>query len=160
MMGKSPAFLAVDRKYSRNHMWAAEIDAGYRIGLSSYAVKLLGDITHLQWSVKAGVSIDLGQQIGFIEGSKATSDLYAPIAGEVSQLNDEPPKIPSLLNSNPYEAWLLAIVGSGQNLLTAEEYVQHLQQVWPLAQRILKGQVGGNEPDPTSPPNRYIRKNP
>ena len=146
MMGRSPAFLPTDREYARNHMWALGAEDGYRVGLSAYAVKLLGDLRHLDWSTESGATITAGQQIGFIEGSKATSDLYAPMAGKVHEVNDAVVADPTLLNSNLYDTgWLLVIAGRGQGLLPPEEYLSHLEASWPLAQRLLKGQLGGDD---------------
>ena len=145
MMGRSPTFLPTDRKYARNHMWALELDAGYRVGLSAYAVKLLGDVHQVAWSAEAGTMLTAGQKIGFIEGSKATSDLYAPMAGKVEQLNHAVLADPGLINTNLYDAgWLLVIAGSGRELLSPEQYLSHVEASWPLAQRILKRQAGGD----------------
>ena len=79
MMGQSPAILPVDRHYARNHMWVAEEDGMLRVGFSSYAVRLLGDMRHVEWSVQVGSEVKAGQQIGYVEASKATSDLYFPV---------------------------------------------------------------------------------
>ena len=157
MMGRSPTFLPTDRKYARNHMWACAAGAGYRVGLSAYAVKLLGDVHHLEWSAEPQSRITSGQEIGFIEGSKATSDLYAPMAGKVVEINHAVLADPTLVNSNLYDAgWLLAIAlpsaghlqcpaeWAGEHLLSPEEYLALLEASWPLAQRLLKGQVGAN----------------
>ena len=143
MMGRSPAILPTDRKYARNHMWAAAVDGGLQFGFSAYAVKLLGDVHHLEWSVEPGAELARGQQIGFIEGSKATSDLYAPTAGQVRRINADVVADPSLLNSNLYDrGWLIVIAGSGQRLLSPEQYLAHVEASWPLAQRMLKKQAG------------------
>ena len=140
MMGRSPAFLPTERSYARNHMWALEVPGGWRFGFSAYGVKLLGDIRHLEWAVSPGDVLESGQPIGFIEGSKATSDLYAPMAGEVLELSGLVLADPTLLNSNLYDtAWLLSIAGSAGALLSPEAYLAHLESVWPLAQRLLKG---------------------
>ncbi len=145
MMGRSPAFLPTDRHYARNHMWALPAENGYRFGLSAYAVRLLGDVQHLRWSVEVGDSVVGGQQIGYVEASKATSDLYAPMAGCLCGLNVEVPAKPSLLNSNLYDTgWLFLLAGEAPPLLSPEQYLAHLETVWPLAQRILKGQVGNS----------------
>lgn len=143
MMGRSPAFLPADRKYARNHMWADAVEGGLRVGLSAYAVKLLGDLSHLEWSVEVGSTVEARQQIGFVEGSKATSELYAPVAGEVREINPAVPADPTLLNSNLYDTgWLLVISTGDAGLLSPEEYLAHLGACWPLTQRILKGQAG------------------
>lgn len=143
MMGRSPVFLPTDRKYARNHMWTAAVEVGYRVGFSAYAVRLLGDVHQLQWSAEPGTSIEIGRQIGFIEGSKATSDLYAPMTGVLKELNREVLAKPTLINTNLYDSgWLFSMAGSGASLLSPEQYLAHLEASWPLAQRILKGQAG------------------
>jgi glycine cleavage system H protein len=148
MMGRSPVFLPVDRRYARNHMWAEPVDGGFRLGLTGFAVKLLGDIRHLTWSVEPGAEVESGQQIAFVEASKATSDLYAPLGGRIARLNPDVPANPTLLNSNLYDTgWLLEVAGdaAGQ-LLSVEDYQKHLEAAWPLTQRLLKGQVGNRAP--------------
>ena len=145
MMGRSPAFLPTDRRYAKNHMWAAVIDGGYRFGLSAYAVRLLGDVRCFRPSLEAGAEVTEGQRIAFVEGSKATSDLYAPIAGEILQFNGEVPARPSLINTNLYDTgWLLTVAGNGQRLLSPDQYLAHVEASWPLAQRLLKGQAAGS----------------
>jgi glycine cleavage system H protein len=146
MMGKSPAFLATDRKYARNHMWAEAADDGWRLGFSAYAVRLLGDVRHLEWSAEPGAAVVPGQAIGFVEGSKATSDLYAPLPGRLVELNRGVLADPTLLNSAPYDdGWLLILQTAGDGLLSPQEYVVHLEACWPLAERMLKGQASGND---------------
>ncbi len=143
MMGRSPAFLPTDRKYARNHMWAVAVEGGLRVGLSAYAVKLLGDLNHLEWSVEVGCAVEARQQIGFVEGSKATSELYAPMAGRVREINQAVPADPTLVNSNLYDdGWLLVISASDPGLFSPEAYLAHVEACWPVAQRILKGQAG------------------
>jgi glycine cleavage system H protein len=143
MMGKSPAILPTDRQYAKNHMWAKGIDEGYRFGFSAYAVRLFGDLRNLDWSVAAETPLDQGQQVGFVEGSKATSDLYAPASGTLLEINAEVLADPTLINSNLYDkAWLFSIATPQTAFLSPEEYLAHLESCWPLAQRLLKGQVG------------------
>ncbi len=143
MMGRSPAFLPTGRRYARNHMWAEAEEGGYRFGLSAYAVKLLGDVHHVQWSVAPGTEVGEGGRLGFIEASKATSDLYAPTGGRMVEINSAVPATPELLNTNPYDAgWLFRMAAGGDSLLSAEDYLAYLETCWPLAQRLLKGQAG------------------
>ena len=143
MMGRSPAFLPADRRYARNHMWAEAEEGGYRFGLSSYAVKLLGDVYHVQWSVAPGTEVGEGDRLGYIEASKATSDLYAPTGGRMVEFNSGVLATPELLNTNLYDAgWLFRMAAGSESLLSAEDYLAHLETCWPLAQRLLKGQAG------------------
>lgn len=143
MMGRSPAFLPTDRLYARNHMWASPADGGYRFGFSGYAVRLLGDIHHLRWSAEAGATVARGQEIGCVEGSKATSDVYAPMSGQLCEVNVQVSARPALINTNLYDAgWLFTLAGDAPTLLSPQQYLAHLETVWPLAQRLLKGQAG------------------
>lgn len=144
MMGQSPAFLPADRQYARNHMWAERRAEGLRFGFSAYAVKLLGDVHHLEWSLAPGAPVEPGRAIGYIEASKATSDLFAPAGGRLVEINPDVLADPSLINTNLYDAgWLFTLEGSGDNLLSPEQYLAHVEASWPLAQRLLKGQAGG-----------------
>jgi glycine cleavage system H protein len=143
MMGRSPTFLPTDRRYARNHLWAEALEGSYRFGFSAYAVKLLGEIYHLQWSIAPGAEVQHGQQIGFIEASKATSDLYAPASGRIQQINAGVLATPDLINTNPYDTgWLFCTTAGDESFLSTEEYLAYLETCWPLAQRLLKGQAG------------------
>jgi glycine cleavage system H protein len=143
LMGRTPVFVPVDRLYARNHMWAREAEGGYRLGLSAYAVRLLGEVRHLEWSVKEGETASEGMPLGYVEAAKATSDLYAPITGRLEAIHAEVLARPLLVNTNPYDAgWLLSMSGDGQGLLSPGQYLVHLEAAWPLAQRLLKGQAG------------------
>ena len=140
MMGRSPAILPVDRQYARNHMWGAIEEGAVRFGLSAYAVRLLGDVKHLEWSIEAGRTVEAGETIGYIEASKAASDLFAPAAGRIEEFHPAVLAKPSLVNSNLYDAgWLFRLSGTGQGLLSPEEYLALVEAAWPLAQRLLKG---------------------
>ncbi len=145
MMGQFAARFPTDRKYAKNHMWAQTRGPGFRFGFSAYAVRLLQDVFFLDWSVDAGAQLRERQTIGSIESSKAESDLFAPIAGCLVEFNPSLLKDPTPINVEPYGAgWLLAIEGEGGNLLAPDEYMQHLESSWAVAQRTIKGQL--NEP--------------
>ncbi len=110
LMGPTPVFLPVDRLYARGHYWAAAVEGGYRFGLSAYGVRLLGEIQHLEWTAAEGSAVAAGEAIGAIEGSKATSDLYARIAGRIERSNDDVRTRPRAITTNLYDSgWLLAI---------------------------------------------------
>lgn len=145
MMGQSPAILPVDRQYAKSHLWVMADGDRMRFGFSAYAVRLLGDMHHLKWSVAAGDTIEAAQRIGYVEASKATSDIYSPVGGRVERLNELAVSTPGLINSNLYDsAWLLEVRGTPDGLLDPEAYVQHLEATWPFAQRLLKGQADRN----------------
>ncbi len=130
-------------------MWVSDVDTGgegeYRLGLTAYAVKLLGDMRSLEWSVAAGSCVKLAESLGTIEASKATSDLFAPAEGTILEFNSAVVADPTLLNSNLYDSgWLFRMKTdvARDEWLSPDEYLAHVEAAWPLAQRILKGQAG------------------
>ncbi|PQO36061.1 glycine cleavage system protein H [Bremerella cremea] len=142
MMGKFEATFPTDRQYSKNHLWATRSGNAFRFGFSAYAVRLLQDVYFLEWQVDEGATIKEGQEIGFIESSKAESDLYPPIAGVLARLNPDLMSDPSRINVDMYgEGWLYEIKGSGETLLSPQEYIEHLASVWDVTQRTIKGQL-------------------
>ncbi len=141
MMGKFPARLPADRKYARNHMWAKADGNGWLVGFSAYAVRLLQDVYFLDWHIQAGAPLIERQEIGEIESSKAESALYSPLTGTLREINAAVLKDPSVINVDTYGAgWLLAIDGPGDELLTIDDYLVHLESAWKVAERTIKGQ--------------------
>lgn len=142
MMGEFEAIFPTDRQYAKNHMWAAPQAAGvYRFGFTAYAVRLLQDVYFLEWSVDAGATLAERQEMGAIESKKAESALYAPMAGRLPRFNDELLSDPSTINVDKYgRGWLFEIEGSGL-LLSAADYINHLESVWEVTQRTIKGQL-------------------
>jgi glycine cleavage system H protein len=142
MMGRFEAHFPTDRLYATNHMWARRCGAVYRFGFTAYAVRLMQDVYFLDWVIEPVAVLSQRQEIGSIESKKAESALYAPIAGQLTAINETLLDDPSAINLDKYGAgWLFEIQGSGEGLLTAEEYVEHLDSVWKVAQRTIKGQL-------------------
>jgi glycine cleavage system H protein len=142
MMGQFEALFPTDRRYAKNHMWAQERDGGYRFGFSAYAVRLLQDVYFLDWTVDTGTQLKIRQPIGSIESSKAESELYAPIAGRLTEFNQALLSDPSTINVDKYEGgWLFHLEGDGGELLSPEDYLKHLEGSWAIAQRTIKGQM-------------------
>lgn len=144
MMGKFPAVLPGDRRYCRNHMWCRPgADGMHRFGFSSYAIRLMQDVYFLDWCVNIGDAIAVKQQMGNIETSKAVSDLFAPIAGNLLAINQELLKDPSGINVDCYgNGWLFEIAGNIDSTMDAQGYYDYLAAGWDNTQRILKGQMG------------------
>jgi glycine cleavage system H protein len=141
-MGQYEAEFPTDRQYAWNHMWAQRRGDAIRFGLTAYAVRLLQDVYFLDWTVAPGAALQLRQEIGSIESKKAESALFAPIAGVLVMVNEELLLDPSTINADKYgEGWLLEIRGASDGLLPPEQYLEHLAEVWPLAQRTIKGQL-------------------
>jgi len=146
MMGEFEAQFPTDRKYATNHMWAIESGPDeakvVRFGFTAYAVRLLQDVYFLEWMVDPGTDLRHRQEIGAIESKKAESALYAPAAGRLARFNDELLGDPSTINVDKYgEGWLFEIDGVNGDLLTPDQYIEHLQGVWEITQRTIKGQL-------------------
>jgi len=142
MMGEFEARFPADRQYAKNHMWALAVDGGFRFGFSAYAVRLLQDVYFLEWDIDPPAPLRAQQKIGFIESSKAESDLYAPVAGTLCEINEGLLSDPSAINTDKYGAgWLFEVETSGESLLSPEAYLEHLDAVWETTQRTIKGQL-------------------
>lgn len=145
LMGEFEAKFPVDRYYAKNHMWAEKTERGLRFGFSAYAVRLLQDVYFLDWYFDAPASVRFQQEIGAIESKKAESSLYAPLTGELTQFNPALMADPSQINMDKYgDGWLFELTESSENeepLMTVEQYLQHLEKVWVVTQRTIKGQA-------------------
>ena len=90
----------------------------------------------------APAAVSARQEIGAIESKKAESSLYAPIGGNLLQFNEVLMDDPSAINLDKYGAgWLLEIEGDGASLLSPQQYVSLLEDVWQETQRTIKGQL-------------------
>lgn len=113
-------------KYTREHEWV-KIEGNVGItGITDYAQSELSDIVMVE-PPKVGTKITAGDAVGTIEAVKAVSDLFAPLSGEVIEINEKVTKDPTIINKDPYnEGWLYKIRISAQEeiekLLTAEQY--------------------------------------
>ena len=147
MMGEFEAEFPTDRLYAKNHMWASPIEQGFRFGFTAYAVRLLQDVYFLDWEVDAGAQVTEKQEIGSIESKKAESSLYAPIGGQLSTINELLLSDPSHINVDKYgDGWLFEIRAEAErsmqeSLLDPQQYVKHLETVWEVTQRTIKGQL-------------------
>lgn len=144
-MGEFTAEFPSDRQYARNHMWAKRIEADrWRFGLTAYAVRLLQDVYFLDWLIEPPRSVQQRENIGSIESKKAESDLYSPISGTLTAVNQETLGDPSLINADTYaEGWLIEIEAArdaDEVLLDPQQYAEHLIDAWQVAQRTIKGQ--------------------
>jgi glycine cleavage system H protein len=144
MMGKYEAVLPADRSYSENHLWLQAI-AGkvevYRVGFTSYSIRLLQDVYFLDWTIDSGTAVSKKQPIGEIESSKALSTLYSPADGKVLRFNDAVLSDPSAINVDGYGAGWLYEFETEAALLDPAAYLKHLDAGWEKDQRYLKGQV-------------------
>ena len=140
MMGKFEARIPVDRTYFESHFWAVPHGDVFRVGFTSYAVRLLQDVYFLDWSIDADTQVRKKQSIGEIESSKAVSTMYAPADGHVIRFNEALLNDPSLINADNYDKGWLYEFSTTQPLLSPGEYVKVLEAGWDQTQRLLKNQ--------------------
>jgi glycine cleavage system H protein len=96
-------------KYTKDHEWAKVEGDLVRIGITSYAVEQLGDVTLVDLP-EIGSTVDAAGHFGDIESVKAVSELFAPVAGEVVEINGELADQPELVNDAPYEGgWMIVL---------------------------------------------------
>src|SRR6476620_11520945 len=111
-------------KYSAEHEWVAVDGAGHAgIGISGVAADALGDIVYVDLP-EVGSTVTAGETCGEVESTKSVSDLYAPVTGEVTEINPAVVDDPALINSDPYGAgWLFKVAVAEEGpLLSAQEY--------------------------------------
>ena len=116
-----------DLQYTPDHEWARSEDGGaLRIGITDYAQDALGDIVFVQLP-EPGAKVSAGDSFAEVESTKSVSDIFAPVSGTVSEINQELTDAPQRLNEDPYgEGWLCVIVPDAgadtAGLLDAEGY--------------------------------------
>lgn len=141
MMGKFEARIPCDRQYAENHLWLQPSAVGFRVGFTSYSVRLLQDVYFLEWSIEPSTTVSKKQEIGEIESSKALSTLYAPFDGRIVGLNETLLDDPSAINTDNYgKGWLFEFESTAE-LVEPAGYLKILEGGWDETQRILKGQL-------------------
>lgn len=116
-----------DRKYSKEHEWVKMEDATQALaGITVYAQDQLGDIVYVDLP-KTGATIRFMEKMGEVESVKAVSDLFSPITGEVTEINDRLLDHPELVNGDPLgEGWMVRVTVADtaelDQLMSAEEY--------------------------------------
>ena len=117
-----------DRRYSREHEWVRVEGSTAVIGITSFAADELGDIVYVELP-EVGARLTQFGSFGVVESVKAVSDLFAPVSGEVAEVNDALRTSPELLNSDPFGAgWIakvtLADAAELEKLLDAAAYAE------------------------------------
>ena len=122
-----------DRKYSKDHEWVLlEPEGTALVGITQFAQDELGDVVFVELP-KVGSQTQQFQRMGEVESVKAVSDLIAPIAGEVVEINPDLALKPQLLNEDPYgKGWLVRVRPADpaemDNLLESAQYDAHTGQ--------------------------------
>ncbi len=120
------AHVPEELRYTRDHEWARREGDRVRVGITAYAQEQLGDVVFVELP-KVGVTATAKKPFGVVESVKAVSDLFAPVSGQVVEVNAELPNAPETVNADPYgRGWMIVIAPSNQpewaELLTAEQY--------------------------------------
>lgn len=109
--------------YSRSHEWVKEEGEEVLIGLTDYAQSELGDLVFVNLP-EEGDEVATGESFADVESVKAVSDVYSPVTGVVSAVNEELLDAPESINEAPYDAWFVRVkdISDREELLTAAEY--------------------------------------
>jgi glycine cleavage system H protein len=121
-----------DLKYTQDHEWAKQEGGRIRIGITAFAQEQLGDVVFVELP-KVGARVSRRQSFGVVESVKAVSDLFAPVSGEVAEVNPALATAPETVNADPYgQGWMIVVAPSSpaewEELLSAEQYEQFLAQ--------------------------------
>lgn len=116
--------------YTKEHEWVRVEDGIATCGITDHAQEELGDIVYVELP-KPGSVLEQGKSFGSVESVKAVSDVYAPVSGEVAEVNEALANEPEKLNSDPHgEAWLVKIKLSApeeiKQLLSAADYQKYI----------------------------------
>lgn len=100
-----------DLRYTEEHEWIGELDGQYVVGITDYAQSQLGDITYIELPA-TGRSVEVAEEIAVVESVKAASDIYAPVSGKITDVNDALEAHPELINKDPFgEGWFFKLSG-------------------------------------------------
>ncbi|MGW2648298.1 glycine cleavage system protein GcvH [Streptomyces sp. NPDC001393] len=112
-------------RYSKEHEWLSPAEDGVStVGITEFAANALGDVVYAQLP-EVGSTVTAGETCGELESTKSVSDLYSPVTGEVTEINEDVVNDPSLVNSEPFEGgWLfkVRVAEEPADLLSADEY--------------------------------------
>ena len=116
--------------YTKDHEWANFKDNEVVIGITDYAQSQLGDVIFIEFP-EVGVELTLGDSFGEVEAVKAVSELYAPISGTITAVNEELEDSPDIVNSDPYgNGWLIKVSPSNpeekDELMDSLSYEEHV----------------------------------
>ena len=121
-----------DVRYTREHEWARLEGALVTIGITSYATDQLGDVVFVELP-EIGKPLEAGKPFGVVEAVKTVSDLYAPITGEVVEVNHALADNPALVNQEPFgDGWMIRVKASKpdelKSLLSSADYAQLIEE--------------------------------
>ena len=122
--------LPEDVRYTDDHEWAKQNGDAVRIGISDYAQDQLGDIVFVELP-EVGDSFDKGEEFGTVESVKAVSELYMPMGGEITAINEALADEPEQVNNDPYgNGWMIEIkVNEAAELETLKSKADYLEML-------------------------------
>jgi len=114
-----------DLKYTKDHEWVRIDGTTGTVGITHFAQQQLGDVVYVDLP-EVGTTLSVGQAFGTIESVKAVSELFAPVAGTVTEVNTALKDRPDAVNSQPHESWMIKVTlsnaGDADALLDAAAY--------------------------------------
>jgi glycine cleavage system H protein len=124
-----------DYRYTKEHEWVRVEGDVATVGITDYAQHELGDVVYVELP-KPGAKLNAGQSFGTVESVKAVSDIYAPVAGEVTEVNSSLSETPEAINKDPHgKAWLIKLkladssaVGKLMNAAAYEAFIAEKQK--------------------------------
>ncbi|WP_297438603.1 glycine cleavage system protein GcvH [Thermococcus sp.] len=120
--------------YTKDHEWAQVLEDGtVLVGISDYAQKELGDLAYVELP-EVGKEVSKGDVLCELESVKAVSEVYAPVSGEVVEVNEVLEDSPEVLNEEPYENWIAKLKPTNleeelKGLMDAEAYAKYLEEI-------------------------------
>ncbi len=123
--------IPADLKYTEDHEWVKVEGDTAVVGITDYAQNELGDVVFIEIETE-GEELDQGETFGTVEAVKTVSDLFMPVSGTVSEVNQELADEPELVNKDPYgKGWMIKISVSDtaqlDNLMSAEDYKKMIE---------------------------------
>ncbi len=121
-----------DNRYAKSHEYVHIEGQTGTIGITDYAQKELGDVVFVELP-QVGTQLEQGDELGSIESVKAVSELFAPVSGEVVEVNEALSAKPELVNTDPYgDGWMVKVKVStpeeADELMNAEEYEEYIEK--------------------------------
>ncbi len=121
-----------DLKYTKEHEWVRIEGDTAVVGITDHAQDALGDVVYVELP-EEGSSVTKDEAFGVVESVKAVSDLYAPVSGNVVEVNDAIVDGPEVINEDPYgDAWMIKIESPAEDelaeLLSSDEYEQYVEE--------------------------------
>ena len=122
-----------DLLYTNDHEWLRrESDGGVTVGITEHAANALGDLVYVELP-EVGQDVDAGGEMAVVESVKAASDVYAPVAGSITAVNEDLADDPEKINADPYgDGWIVRINASDfdeGDLMTPDAYQELLDQL-------------------------------